>query len=394
MADKSKPLVGVVMGSKSDYQAVSRAAVKNLRRGAVVSGASTITMQLVRIVAPRPRTLVAKVTEAFRARQLERIHSKKEILELYMNLVPIGGVLRGFEAASWRWFGKPAAELRMDEAATLVSMLPAPSHRSPRRRPELLRRRRDSLLESMVACRKLDEQQGETAMARPLGARWRPWPFRAPHFSDHVLRREHRPGPSFTELEPSLQDQLEQIAGDQSVADSDGVALLVLDRESAAVQGMVGSSSYSTSQLNAATSRRSAGSTLKPFLYALALELGVVQNDGLVSDAPLRLSGYEPVNFTRDYRGALRMTEALSTSRNLPAVRLLAAVSPDRFANCRSKSIMSCPSVSQLSIYLGQPAPKQPAPTGTAPVGGVAQFPGSGVGSKQVYGPPIGPKQV
>jgi penicillin-binding protein 1C len=316
-----------------DYQAVSRAVIKNLQRGRVVSGASTITMQLVRILSPRPRTLAAKVTEAFRARQLERLHSKKEILELYMNLVPIGGVLRGFEAASWRWFGKPAAELRLDEAATLVSMLPAPSHRSPRRRPELLTRRRDTLLESMVHTGKLDGREAVGAMARPLGARWRPWPFRAPHFSDHVLRHDNRPGPSHTELELPLQAELARIAGEQSVADSDGVALVVLDRESTAVQAMVGSPSYSSSQLNAATRRRSAGSTLKPFLYALALELGVVQTDGLVSDVPLRFPGYEPVNFTRDFKGALPMTEALSTSRNLPAVRILLSVSPDRFAN-------------------------------------------------------------
>lgn len=316
-----------------DVFAVLRATLQNIRSGAVVSGASTITMQVVRILMPdAPRTMEFKLEQMFRARQLERLLTKREILEIYVDHVPLGGAVRGFEAAARHWFGIGAGALRPEQAATLVAMLPAPSYRSPRKRPDLLLRLRDRILARMRDAGDLAADDYVASAARPFDARRFPWPFEAPHACEYLLRRSRsREGNIQTTLDPVLQRRLQRLAATHTTR-ADAVAIVVVGRRSGALRGLVGSPGYDTVRLNTAACPRCVGSTLKPFLYALALEQGVVHRDGLLEDTPMHAGDYRPANFTRDYVGAIGLRDALATSRNLPAVRLLRAVGPERFA--------------------------------------------------------------
>jgi penicillin-binding protein 1C len=164
-----------------DLRALARAALANAAAGRVVSGASTLTMQVVRMVEPRPRTLWSKCVEIVRARQLERCLDKETIASTWLTQAPMGGTLRGFEAAARHWFGRPFAQLQAHEVAALVAMAPAPSARAPHRRPELLRARRDALLARLAACGALAPADVAAAQARDLGMARHGWPWLAPH---------------------------------------------------------------------------------------------------------------------------------------------------------------------------------------------------------------------
>ena len=318
-----------------DFPAIFRAAVLNLRRGRVVSGASTLTMQLVRIVEPRPRTFWSKLVEVFRARQIERCLDKKTLMEHYLSLVPIGGNLRGFEAASWTWFGKRAKDLTPREAATLVAMLPAPSRRAPDNAPAELIRARNEILDRMQRCGYLRPDEASAAQRKALGTRRRLFAFLAPHASDWRLARARRAfesGPLLeTGIRIDLQRRIEKIVRSYRSTTVDGLAVLVLDLATAEPVAMLGSRDWRQTQLNTCLCRRSAASTLKPFLYALALSQGVARRDGLLLDAPLEFADYEPGNQSEDYVGLLQSGEALRSSRNLPAIRLLQSVGVTAF---------------------------------------------------------------
>jgi len=315
-----------------DFTAVVRAALTNLVQGRVVSGASTLTMQVVRLVEPRPRTCISKGIEVFRARQLERVLSKDRILEAYLNLAPFGGVLRGIEAAALYWFGKHAVDLAPEEAATLVAMLPAPTARSPHRSPIWLVYHRNRVLDRMLKEEMISPETHARAVAAPLGAKKHPWPFLAPHLCDRiVIAREDRRPMVHTSLDLDLQQQVEVVVRGHDDAGVDGVAVVVLDRDTGAVRAMVGSRDYRRHPLNAACCRRAPGSTLKPFLYGLAMEVGILGPDSLVLDTRVEFGDFRPMNFSEDFSGPMRAADALAESRNIPAVRLLRSVGVDRF---------------------------------------------------------------
>lgn len=312
-----------------DYAAAARALISNLRRGRIVSGASTLTMQVARLAQPHPRTLGHKLLEMWRARQIERRLDKTRILEAYLDMAPFGGTLRGIEAAARYWYGKPAKRLDAQEAATLVAMLPAPTRRAPNKRPALLRYHRDRVLHRMLVNGYLDPAEYRKCVGSPITARRHDWPWRVPHFCDFITRRTSRTEVR-TGLEIGLQERIQDLV-DACDRDADGVAVVVLDRASGGIQAMIGAYDWHESQWNAASSRRAAGSTLKPFLYALALELGVTGPDLAVSDARGRFGSYSPQNFDSTFLGRMRASEALVRSRNLPAVRLLRRVGTERF---------------------------------------------------------------
>ncbi len=313
-----------------DWQALVRAGFLDLARGRIVSGASTITMQVARLAEPGGRPLVRKLREIFRARELERIYPKKRILEFYLNMVPLGGTLRGFQAASLYWFGKPAACLGPAEAAALVAMLPAPTRRRPDRRPDLLRFHRNQVLDRMLERGYLDREEWKRARAAPLRARVHPWPFRAPHACDLALARSEARVVK-TGIDLGIQAKVERVVRAFRGPPVDGLALVVLDRENGEIRALLGSRDYRKVPLDACLCPRPAGSTLKPFLYALAFQEGVTAPDGLLLDAPMRIKNYNPENFTRDFAGLVRAREALAASRNLPAIRLLREVGVEAF---------------------------------------------------------------
>jgi len=314
--------------------AVIRAIVVDLRHGRVVSGASTISMQIARLAEPKPRTLWAKGQEMFRALQLERHFTKTELLELYVNLTPYGGNIEGISAATMVYFGKTPAQLSLGEAA-LLSVLPrSPNGYSPARNPQAAHEVRDRVLRQLLRQRVFSSEATADAQRHPIQApTWHP-PFIAPHFCQLVMDRLPREPKIITTLDRHLQQLAEtQVAARVADLRTHGVgsaAVVVLENDSRAVRALVGSPDFfattAQGQVNAAVARRSPGSTLKPFLYAMAMDSGRIIPDSYLFDIPTDFAGYVPENYDGQYSGLVTVREALVRSLNAPAVRLLADV--------------------------------------------------------------------
>lgn len=319
-----------------DWVAVLRAAISNLTACRVVSGASTLSMQLVRIAEPRPRRFTSKLIEAIRVRQLERRLSKDELLAAYLDHAPLGSGARGFEAAARLWFGISAKQVDALQAATLVAMLPAPSKRAPDRNPVLLRAARNRVLDRMAKAGAIHEITARELCERALEARRFDWPFFAPHFVDTTLRAA-RPGEVGsqrgelrTTLDFDLQRRVEAIVH-ASQAPGDGIAVVVLDRADGSVRASVGGRDWFESKIDAVNRKREVGSSLKPFLYAIAISCGAAGRDTLLPDSESEFAGFEPRNFDLNHKGTIRLKDALLESRNVPAVALLERIGAERY---------------------------------------------------------------
>ncbi|MEM7409326.1 MAG: penicillin-binding protein 1C [Myxococcota bacterium] len=311
--------------------AVARAALANLRAGRVVSGASTIPMQLARLVEPRARTWRAKAIEAFRAHQLVRAYSSEELLAAYLGLAPFGGNLEGVGAGAWFWFGKSPAELSLGEAAYLTALPRAPVAYDARRHPDAARRARDRVLDQLTARGVFDAAGVARAKRQSLPERWQPTPFTAPHFARWAAGQSASRAVATT-LDADLQRQVEGLVTDGVRAlRKSGIgnaAVVVLDNQTRSVRAMVGSADFFDTerpgQVNGALARRSPGSTLKPWVYAQAFAQGLAVPDTITLDIPVDYAGYLPENYDGSYRGRMTLREALAESRNVPAVTTLA----------------------------------------------------------------------
>lgn len=313
-----------------DFAAVLRAVGQNWSRGRTFSGASTLTMQLARVLDTTPRTFLGKLGQALRARQIERAFGKDAILEAYLSAVPFAGNTRGVEAAAERWFGKHAKDLDLVEAATLVGMLPAPGRRSPTARPELVKRCRDEVLRAVHASGELTDEDLARALARPLDASRHAWPWLAAAATDLALRNSTERHVRTT-LDPVLQRRAEDVVEHGRGLTVTGVAIVILARENGDLLALVGGRDPTHPGLDHAQRARPAGSTLKPLLWGLALESGILGTSSLVADVPIEIAGYRPVNFSRTFAGATPMQDALADSKNVPAVRLLRQVGMNAF---------------------------------------------------------------
>ncbi len=317
-----------------DPLAVARAAWQNLRARRVVSGASTLPMQIARLAEPAPRTAGAKLREAFTALQLERRLTKRELLEVYFNLAPYGGNLEGVGAASRFYFGKEPARLSPGEIALLVALPRSPVAYDPTRNPATARAARDRVLQRLGAAGVLTTRQVEDARRQPLPERRLPSPFAAPHFAQFAAARSPGAARVPTTLDRRLQQMAEaQVARHLPGLRTEGIgqaAVVVLETEGRRLRAMVGSAGFfeagRSGQVNGAVARRSPGSTLKPFLYGLALDRGLATPDGYLLDVPTDFAGYVAENYDGRYRGRVTAREALSQSLNASAVRLLARV--------------------------------------------------------------------
>lgn len=311
--------------------AILRAARDNLRAGTVVSGASTLTMQIARMAEPKERTLRAKAVELFRALQLERRYTKRELLEIYLNLAPYGGNLEGVGAAAWFYFGKEPAALSSGEIALLTALPRYPVGYDPTRYPERARKVRSAVLDRLVERGVVSAEEAVAARRQTLPRKLQPVPFVAPHFAREVARRM---SPA-TSLRTSLDRRVQRIAEGSVARRIDelralgigNAAVVVLDLETRQVQAWVGSAGFFDGQyqgqVDGVLARRSPGSTLKPFLYALALEQGDWIPDSFLLDVPTDFSGYVAENYDGLYRGRVTLRTALAESLNSPAVRLL-----------------------------------------------------------------------
>jgi penicillin-binding protein 1C len=324
-----------------DGLALLRATAQALIRGRVVSGASTLSMQTVRLLRPAPRTLLNKLREMLLALELERRLSKDAILRLYLSLAPYGGNIQGLTAASWLYFGKGPGRLTASERALLLALPQAPERRRPDRFPNRASQARDGILRRLSARGLLDEQERRMAQAEPVPHRRRPTPTHAAHLALRLVQdgqgrvgntaASHRI-PTYLDLE--LQRRLERQAGRVQAGLEPGatLALMLVDNASGQLLAHLGSGDYyQAGQWDMTQAWRSPGSSLKPFIYGLGFELGLMHPNSAFLDQPRRSGDYAPENFDKRYRGRVDLAQALRLSLNTAAVAALEKVGPQRW---------------------------------------------------------------
>lgn len=317
--------------------ALARAAWQNLSGGRVLSGGSTLSMQVARLLDPHARTLPGKLKQLWRTLQLEWHLSKAEILGLYLSRAPFGGTLQGVAAASWAYLGKPPGQLSRSEAALLAVLPQAPSRLRPDRHPERAQAARDKVLERLAAFGVWSREAVQEALQEPVLLA----PRQEPRLAPLLARRLNRPGsPPLirTLIDAALQRRLEELllGWRARLPEATSAGLLVVETQNMAVRAYLGSLDIGDERrfghVDMVRALRSPGSTLKPFLYALAMDAGLIHSESLLQDVPRRYGDYRPGNFNSGFSGPVSASEALATSLNLPAVQLLEAYGPKRFA--------------------------------------------------------------
>jgi penicillin-binding protein 1C len=323
-----------------DPLALGRATLQLVTRGHIVSGGSTITMQLARLMEPRrERSLSAKLRQMVRAVQIERQLTKDEILDLYLALAPFGGNLEGIRAASIAYFGKEPKRLTLAESALLVALPQSPERRRLDRYPQVAHAARDRVLDRMVEDGVVSKDDAVQAKAVAVPKLRKPMPILAPHSADAAMATVTDTPVVRLTLDSALQKTLEALARDRAVAQGPNisVAIIAVDNESGDVLARVGSSDYfderRAGQVDMTRAVRSPGSTLKPFIYGLAFEDGFVHPESLIDDRPIRFGSYAPENFDMTFQGTVPVRKALQLSLNVPAIALLDRVGSSRLSS-------------------------------------------------------------
>lgn len=313
--------------------------------GHVISGGSTLSMQVARALEPVPRSIPGKLRQMCRALQLEMRLSKREILALYLNHAPMGGIVEGVEMASRSYLGKSAAQLSSAEAALLVVLPQAPSRLRPDRHPERAQRSRDKVLHRMAELGRWSRTEVEDALIERVGANPPRLAWLAPLAAERLhqgARRQDRNGAQISivrsTLDRDMQVTLERLLADRvaQLPRFVSMAALVMDSKTMEVLAYAGSADFSDtrrfSHVDMVRGVRSPGSTLKPFLYAMALDEGLIHSESLLADTPQSFGGYDPGNFQASFSGPVSVSDALQRSLNVPAVDLLDRLGPTRFA--------------------------------------------------------------
>ena len=321
-----------------DPLAMTRAAFQLVTHGRIVSGGSTLTMQVARLLEPRQeRSLDAKLRQAVRALQREQALSKDEILGLYLTLAPYGGNLEGIRAASLAYFGKEPRRLTLGEAALLVALPQSPEFRRPDRFPAAAKPARDRVLDRIASHGLFSNAEIERAKKEPVPRARNPMPLLAPHAADQAASASPTQRVLRLTIDGSLQRTLETLAYDRAVAlgpASISVAIVVVDNATGEVLARVASPDYfderRAGQVDLTEAVRSPGSALKPFIYGLGFEDGLIHPETLIEDRPIRYGGYHPENFDLTFQGTVTVRRALQQSLNVPAVAVLQEVGPSR----------------------------------------------------------------
>ena len=316
--------------------ALAKALGKNITTGRRSSGASTITMQVVRLLEPRKRTYLSKAVEIFRAMQLELHFSKDEILQLYLNLIPYGSNIEGMKSASLLYFGKPPQLLSLAEITTLTIIPNRPSSLRLGRKNAYIVQERNKWLKRFGQTKLFDKQIIADAINEPLNAYRREAPKLAPHLAFR-LKKENKHTPVIrTTIIPARQAQAEQMSRNyvnrlQSM-NIHNAAVIVVNNQTMQVEAYVGSADfnnpYDGGQVDGIRAIRSPGSTLKPLLYAIAFDKGLITPKSAVNDVPTNFGGFEPENFDRRFNGKVSIEYALANSLNIPAVKVLKELTP------------------------------------------------------------------
>lgn len=324
-----------------DPLALARAIRLNLQQGRVVSGGSTLSMQVIRLArGERDRGYIEKLVESLLALRLELGYGKDEILALYAGHAPFGGNVIGLEAAAWRYFGRAPDQLSWAEASTLAVLPNSPALIHPGRNRDKLQAKRDRLLHQLHAQGALGEMDLALALREPLPAEPLPLPQQAPHLLE-TLRTQHPGTYRFhSTLDARLQAAATALVRERATAlarqDIHNAAALIVDHHSFEVLAYVGNNEWAVNKerghaVDLIRRPRSTGSILKPFLYAAMLDAGEILPGTLVADVPTQYGGYMPENFDHGYRGAVPAEVALAQSLNVPSVRMLKQHGVQRF---------------------------------------------------------------
>lgn len=343
-----------------------KALIRNIRAGEIVSGGSTLSMQVVRLSRKgKPRTLTQKIIEMFLALRLELSRSKEEIFRLYASYAPFGGNVVGIDAAAWRYFGRPAHKLSWGEAATLAVLPNSPSLIYPGRNHEFLLVKRNRLLRKLEDRGLLTALSAELARSEPLPIKPHPLPQLTPHLLDRAEKEGFRGQGISTTINRGLQLRLNSLVArhHQQLRQNEihNAAVVIVHIPERQVLAYVGNTPAreegGASYVDIVGAPRSSGSILKPLLYTLMLDEGAILPDVLVPDIPTHISGYSPLNFDRSYSGAVPASTALVRSLNIPAVRMLRSFGLEKFhsklQSLEFSTITRGPEHYGLSLILG-----------------------------------------
>lgn len=326
---------------------IVRAIAGNIKARKIVSGGSTITMQVARISAGnKPRTYSEKIIEMLSALKLELFRSKKKILEMYAANAPFGGNTIGLEAAAWRYTGKPSSGLTWAESAALAVLPNSPSLVYPGKNQEMLKVRRDNLLVRLYEKRYIDSLTLVLALDEPVPGEPKTLPLKAPHLTDYIFIN-YKGRMVTTTIDPVLQERATEIINlhqkDLAANYIFNSAAIIVEVETGNVLAYVGNSTNQDAKehgedVDIIRSLRSTGSILKPFLYAGMQNSGDILPNTLIADVPTRFPGFSPKNFDQSYNGAVPASYALSQSLNIPAVKMLQKYNPGRFLDLLHKT--------------------------------------------------------
>ncbi len=303
----------------------------------IISGGSTLTMQVVRLLDPKPRTIINKLTQILRAAQLELHYSKQDILKFYLTLAPYGGNLEGIRAASLAYFKKEADQLTHAEMALLVAIPQFPTATRPHIYPDRAKLQRNKVIKRMMQNHILNEQQANEAMADPVPFIRHPFPSLAPHLIRTFIKENPELHVFNTTLDKILQENLESLLLKQldSFENHQTAAALVVSNKTREILAYVGSAKFlderKEGHVDMTKAIRSPGSALKPFIYAMAFDDGFVHPETLIDDVFTNFQGYTPTNFQDTFHGTLSLRESLQQSLNIPAVVLLEHIGTKRF---------------------------------------------------------------
>jgi penicillin-binding protein 1C len=331
-----------------DLRGLLRAGWQAVTNGRIVSGGSTLTMQVARLLEEGTTGEVGgKLRQMRVALALERRLSKDEILSLYLLLAPYGGNLEGIRAASLSYFGKEPARLTPAEAALLVAIPQSPETRRPDRAADRAEAARDRVLDRAVTFHLIDAEEAQAALSEPVPGLRKPFPAYAPHLADRARTEDPVAGEHRLTLDLPLQKALESLARDalRGRGEEVQIAIVVADHASGEILASVGSAGLVDDRrqgfVDMTAALRSPGSTLKPLVYALAFDEGLAHPETMIDDRPVTFGTYAPQNFDKLFRGEIRVREALQQSLNIPVVLLTDALGPARLLSAMGKAGMA-----------------------------------------------------
>ncbi|MEJ2374125.1 MAG: penicillin-binding protein 1C [Pseudolabrys sp.] len=347
-----------------DPEAMLRAFWQLVTSGHIVSGGSTITMQVARLLEPRRhRSLEAKLHQIVRALELEHALSKKQILSLYLTLAPYGGNIEGIRAASLAYFGKEPRSLTVAQAALLVALPQSPEERRPDRYAKRARAARDRVLDRVEEAGVLGPEQVARAKAQPVPHARKLLPMIAPHAADQIVSQEPNVRVLRLTIDAALQKKLQALARDRAraIGPHVSVAILAVDNATGEVRADVGSADFldarRAGQIDMTQALRSPGSALKPFIYGLGFEDGLIHPETLIDDKPVRFGNYMPHDFDNRFQGTVTVKRALQWSLNVPAIAVLNKIGVDRLTallrQAGAKLVLPPGDVLGLAVGLG-----------------------------------------